>query len=255
MNWSRTRTLRQLWTHGGELRCPRWLGATFSSLVDLHGFADASKGAYAAVVYIKVSGETAPARLLASKTRVALMKAQTIPRLELCAATLLAELIHKLKDGFGEQVTSIRAWSDSTITLVWISAEPSRWEVFVANRVSRIQWLMPGVSWRHVSSEDNPEDLASRGVDAAKFVTPNLWWEGSFWFSQPPPSWRTQPASSTLVCNIFQQSQVAATPDLHTLRTVVRCLRFLQLARLGCWAPIAVPITITELNTAFYSRV
>ena len=30
-----------------EIRIPRWLGVTSSSLLDLHGFADASKGAYA----------------------------------------------------------------------------------------------------------------------------------------------------------------------------------------------------------------
>ena len=50
----------------------------------LQGFSDASLGAYAAVVYLKI--ETAMGCSLwfaASKTRVAPIRGQTIPRLEL----------------------------------------------------------------------------------------------------------------------------------------------------------------------------
>ena len=60
----------------------------------LYGFCDASKHAYAAVVYlvIKTSDEQF-VKFIASKTRVAPLKAQSIPRLELLSALLLARLL------------------------------------------------------------------------------------------------------------------------------------------------------------------
>ena len=58
----------------------------------LHGFSDASERAYSAVVYLRAecNGEKTQINIVASKTRVAPIKRQTIPRLELLGATLLA---------------------------------------------------------------------------------------------------------------------------------------------------------------------
>ena len=58
------------------------------------GFYDASNRAYTAVVYLRVETEkTITIRFLASKTRVAPLRSQTIPRLELLSALLLAKLM------------------------------------------------------------------------------------------------------------------------------------------------------------------
>ena len=67
--------------------------------IELHGFCDASKICYAACVYARiVTAETVEVRLITSKTHVAPQRGETIPRLELRSALLLAELIlqHKL---------------------------------------------------------------------------------------------------------------------------------------------------------------
>ena len=60
--------------------------------IQLHGFSDASERAYAAVVYIRstYSDGQVEVRLVASKSRVAPIKRQTIPRLELLGALILA---------------------------------------------------------------------------------------------------------------------------------------------------------------------
>lgn len=57
----------------------------------LHGFSDASMRAYAAVVYLHTEYENGHVRvcLISSKTRVAPLKEQTIPHLELLGATIL----------------------------------------------------------------------------------------------------------------------------------------------------------------------
>uniref|UniRef100_A0A182IEY1 Uncharacterized protein n=1 Tax=Anopheles arabiensis TaxID=7173 RepID=A0A182IEY1_ANOAR len=64
-------------------------------------------------------------------------------------------------------------WSDSTIVLHWLSATPSRWKTFIANRVSEIQHITHGKEWRHVPGTDNPADIISRGMDADQLEWPN----------------------------------------------------------------------------------
>ena len=48
------------------------------------------------------------------------------------------------------KVYSIHPWSDSTITLAWISGEPGSWNTFVSNRVSDIIDVTSPSDWKHV---------------------------------------------------------------------------------------------------------
>jgi hypothetical protein len=62
----------------------------------LHGFADASKKAYGAVIYLKYPIQE-DSYLICSKSRVAPLNNVSIPRLELKAALLLSDIILKIK--------------------------------------------------------------------------------------------------------------------------------------------------------------
>ena len=66
---------------------------------ELHGFCDASSKAYAAVVYLRTvnSNGEIEVNLVASKTRVAPMKRQSIPRLELLGANIFARLVNSVQ--------------------------------------------------------------------------------------------------------------------------------------------------------------
>ena len=65
----------------------------------LHGFGDASKKAYCAMVYFvyRANDGQTHARLVASKTRVAPLKELSIPRLELMSARILAQLMNTVR--------------------------------------------------------------------------------------------------------------------------------------------------------------
>ena len=85
---------------------PRYLLYNVSNEVEsysLHGFCDASLRAYAAVVYLRVKTRTGySVTFLASKTRVTPLREQTIPRLELLSALLLARLITSVKESLAQ---------------------------------------------------------------------------------------------------------------------------------------------------------
>ncbi|GFT85062.1 uncharacterized protein TNCV_790981 [Trichonephila clavipes] len=80
-----------------DIEIPRRILVAFPEVIEIHGFADASERCYGAAVYCKsknLKSETL-VRLITSKSRVAPIKSLTIPRLELCAAVLLAKLVKK----------------------------------------------------------------------------------------------------------------------------------------------------------------
>ncbi|XP_071580298.1 uncharacterized protein, partial [Temnothorax nylanderi] len=79
-----------------KIRIPRWTGMRQDKIdVELHGFADASTRAYAAVVFLRIvhSPSNIQVILLAAKTKVAPLKTVSVPRLELNAVVLLIRLI------------------------------------------------------------------------------------------------------------------------------------------------------------------
>ncbi|KMQ82545.1 hypothetical protein RF55_22588 [Lasius niger] len=84
----------------GEMRVPRWLRTSRGDgRVELHGFADASERAYAAAVYAKPISNEADGKplLLTAKTKVAPIRQVSLPRLELCAAALLAKMMNHIQ--------------------------------------------------------------------------------------------------------------------------------------------------------------
>lgn len=78
-----------------NIRIPRPFHFSSACHVELHGFSDASESGYAAVLYFKsqLSDGEVIIRQILSKTRVAPLKRVTLPRLELCGAHLLAQLV------------------------------------------------------------------------------------------------------------------------------------------------------------------
>ena len=81
--------------------------------------------------------------LVMAKTKVALIKRLTIPRLELCGEHLLARILGHVKQVLEISSSEIFAWTDSTIVLDWLKGNPRRFTQFVGNRVSVIMSLIP----------------------------------------------------------------------------------------------------------------
>ncbi|XP_018405503.1 PREDICTED: uncharacterized protein LOC108781885 [Cyphomyrmex costatus] len=159
--------------------------------LELHGFADASERAYGACIYLRAinANGNISVGLLCSKNRVAPLKSLFIPRLELCAALLLAQLTDKILKRITHKITSIYLWTDSTIVLAWLQSSSRTWSTFVSNRVGDIQQLTAIQDWHHVSTQDNPADLLSRGISPAALSHTLLWWSGPAWLKLDKEQW------------------------------------------------------------------
>ena len=157
----------------------------------LHGFGDASKQAYCAVVYLVcVTTKGIHVSLLSSKTRVAPLKELSIPRLELLSARILAVLMNTVHDALKTQIKidCVRYWLDSMTALYWIFNN-GEWKQWVQCRVTEILKLTKKENWGHVEGTNNPADLGSRGVSASHLRDSQLWWKGPDWLTKGRNEW------------------------------------------------------------------
>ena len=176
----------------------------------LHGFADASELAYGAVVYYRTCYLDHPPTtvLVTSKTKLAKLHTATIPRLELCAALLLANLLKSVGRVLDIPPSQWHAWSDSSSVLCWLDGHPRQHPVYVANRVDKTLAITPPYIWHHVPTACNPADCASRGLKPTELLNHHLWWEGPKWLQQEPwimphqPPRRPLPDAGPAVCTL-----------------------------------------------------
>ncbi|XP_055589375.1 uncharacterized protein LOC129741652 [Uranotaenia lowii] len=163
--------------------------------LELHCFSDASEKAFGGCIYLRSrdSHGIVWTRLVSSKSKVAPLKCQSIARLELSGALLIAEQFEKVKDSLKISAKAF-FWTDSTCVLRWLQAIPTVWTTYVANRVSKIQSISEGCKWRHVPGIQNPADLISRGVSPANIVENQFWWKGPAWLQESEESWPQAPA-------------------------------------------------------------
>ena len=164
----------------------------------LHAFSDASDKAYAAVIYTRTTYENGKVqvRFVASKTRVAPVKTQTIPRLELLGATILARLVNTVKKSLSENIR-IFYWVDSLTVLCWIKHDKV-WKQYVSNRVEEIKLLTNREDWRHCPGLVNPADIPSRGLSGSELATSKLWWNGPPFLLLPESEWPGCPAMTSV---------------------------------------------------------
>ena len=166
---------------------------------DVHGFSDASKNAYAAVVYLACSNYSI---FLASKTRVSPLQATSIPRLELMACLLLSELIEIVLSSICNSINikNVNCWSDSFDSLIWIKGENKNWKPFIENRVIKMRKIVHPSKWRFFPGNKNPADLPSRGTCTPEFCSDIFcnWNKGPTFITKDESCWQVDASNSYL---------------------------------------------------------
>jgi hypothetical protein len=150
------------------------------------------------------------------------MKVQTIPRLELTAATVAVKVACMVVREFRMQL-DIFYHTDSMVVLHYIRSSDKHLPLFVANRVNLIRDFSDVRQWRYVPSEFNPADAASRGLKAGE-VRDSCWLQGPEFFRSDGTEWPAQPEFSA--DSHASTSTRAATSDSATQNPTERLLSY-----------------------------
>ena len=123
--------------------------------------------------------------LLTSKSK---LLSKTIPKNELDACVITAELAYACVHGLGEIVKEVIFVTDSTIALCWVFNEARKLKIFTLNRVKAIRRF---VSWctgtqeiplYHVDGTLNPADFLTKGgITLDMLGSGSVWQEGYPW--------------------------------------------------------------------------
>ena len=159
--------IQDLSTH--VIAIPRLYVSGLHSVIsyELIGFSDASVKAYGCCIYLKVvyNDGTYRSALVTAKSRVAPIKPLTMPKLELSAALLLANLMKQVLSELQlvYEISGVKCYIDSTICLHWIKGSEKNFIPFIQRRVINIRSNINPDHWYYVESFRNPADIVSRG--------------------------------------------------------------------------------------------
>ena len=155
--------------------------------------------AIAAIVYVRTTKAdgSSTSRYVISKTKVAPIKQLSIPKLELEAATLGAELAGFCESEMTTTISLKHFWTDSTATLGWIRSK-QRQKMYIANRLTKIHGNSNQDNWRHIPGKMNPADHGTRGLNPSDI--PQLWFQPPEFLSTPQDSWTFAEDSDPHIC-------------------------------------------------------
>ena len=70
--------------------------------------------------------------------------------------TRLTEMV---KENLQELQIRVNYWTDSTIVINWLHAQPFKMKTFIRNRIVEIQKAASPLQWMWLPEEDNPADI------------------------------------------------------------------------------------------------
>ncbi|XP_053690919.1 uncharacterized protein LOC128739459 [Sabethes cyaneus] len=180
-----------------RIRIPRpYFGRTKSSEIsklELHIFTDASIYAYGCVAYIRaIVGDVVKCSLAMSRSKVAPLKLESIPRLELRGAILGARMLHTIKTNHSIPINRYVFWTDSQTVLSWLRSDQRKFKQFVAFRIGEILETTRSSDWRWIRSSLNPADALTKWGRGPPLDSEGEWFKGPQFLYQPEHCWPTE---------------------------------------------------------------
>lgn len=212
-----------------------------ASCYRLIAFCDASEKGYASCVYLQAVGlpDMRAPILITAKAKVAPLKSISIPRLELQACVLGVRLLKQVQLTLSDtlNISNISAFTDSSVVLSWLRIHPANLKIFVSHRVVEIIDSFPTSIWHHVSSPDNPADVASRGCRPKDILSHLLWWNGPSFLSNH--EWNSASGEVLPLCDLpeLKSTPTALVASVNPVECdlIVRYSSLTKLIHITAW--------------------
>ena len=175
------------------------------------------------------------------------LKEQTVPRLELLGATILARLIHVILKCLISSI-EIYCWTDSYTALYWIKNDKP-WRPYVQHRVNEMRNLTLKNTWRFCPGTMNPADIASRSCTGQELIEQELWWSRPTFLKSSSDSWPNLPTQykskaadekvvkkpTIITHSLVSLSEHDGVPNLSNLIDIKRHSSKLKLLKVTGW--------------------
>ncbi|XP_023937546.1 uncharacterized protein LOC112045551 [Bicyclus anynana] len=228
-----------------RLQLPRFYNTRGVRSVELHILCDASAQAYAAVAYwriLRYNGNV-DLVLVSGKAKVAPLRAQSIPRMELQAALIGARLAKTIVEEHRLTVDRVVYWSDSKTALQWIRNGARRYTPFVAHRLGEIAELTQENQWRWIPTNLNIADDATR-MNCQPIKQEDRWFIGPLFLLENEDTWphedpEQEDSTEELVTHVtIAENTSSSLPDISRfssyeklIRSTARILVFVDICR------------------------
>nr|CAD2207397.1 unnamed protein product [Meloidogyne enterolobii] len=155
----------------------------------LHVFVDANKDTYAAVIYLRSKeNDKVQVSLIYSRNRIRSKKQNlTIPRMELLALLIGTRALKFVEKELQIKIEKKFIWSDAKVVLLWLNTKEKQ-PRFVENRLTEIR-KNTDIIFKHVSTNENPSDICTRGSTPEELRLNDLWWNGPIWLNKVEENW------------------------------------------------------------------
>ncbi|XP_052562964.1 uncharacterized protein LOC128092673 [Culex pipiens pallens] len=203
--------------------------------LQLHIFVDASEDAFSCVAYFRAEFEDGiEVALVGGKSKVAPLKALSIPRLELMAAVIGVRLMNTIIFGHSLRIDKTIFWCDSKTVLAWINSDHRNYRQFVACRVGEIMSKTMPHQWRWIPSKENVADDATKWGKSFCLSPDSRWFKGPWFLYHPEDQWPVditpnlqEPTEELRACLVHREAVATHNVEWDRFSQWVRLLRTL----------------------------
>ena len=206
---------------------------------DIFLFCDASKNAYGYVAYAVQNGKSCN---VLSKSKVAPLLTKTLPTLELMGVFLAFNGLFSILNTFSKvKINNIFVAVDAQVVLSWLLSDVVKTKnQFARNRIRDVhrmkkalfeQFGIP-ISFKYVSTDQNPADLLTRGLTLEQFkMNMDFWMHGPKWIQSSNVIW---PSHDLNCLSVTNKSIVLSTciSNVKSLQPIVPFDRYSKLNKL-----------------------
>lgn len=203
---------------------------------EFHIYSDASEKAIGYVIYVRSVDTLGKVHVcfVEGSSRITPRAATTIPRLELCAAVEAVKGAFKIIKELSRKPDSVYFYTDSRITLGYISNTEKRFVNYIDRRVNSILKHSTKEQWFYIPTTKNPADMASRPHSPQQLMDSH-WIRGpvSLWEKDYAPTYEHHavPADELPEVKSKQTTLKTTVKDCRTILTTL-CSKISSLSKI-----------------------